>query len=476
MPKKDIRESIIHNQNGTYSYVMRCSIKNATGAFVSKVETLHIPEDIANNKKAVSEFIYTHRIQWKSELKQKLHRALEFTEQRRDMLFVDFAKEYVENILIYNPTAYNHHVASKAHLETVKPLLGKYLLSEMTQSVIQNFCKWLCTRTYKKATITAKPAVLTLIKERHIPLHLIAESCKIANTTPYAALHGKAISKTTAQSICDYLNIPLNRYFIVTEKDTPYSWCANNSVKIFIHGVLHEAVRQGIIEHNYASSEYIRPVTGTRGKKEILETPQEQKEFISCMNKEPDLRKKAAFALLIYTGMRSAELCGLTWENIDLENKTIAVVQNTVYVGKQFGTVTKDPKSAKSKRKIGIPSALVEILTAYKTWWKRAKEIHGDLWANTDKLFVQESGKDMSGGTIANWLKEFERKNGLKNVTPHGLRHSNITLLIASGVDAKTVSARAGHSDVQTTLNIYTHYTKDADRQAADIIDKLLHV
>jgi integrase len=123
-----------------------------------------------------------------------------------------------------------------------------------------------------------------------------------------------------------------------------------------------------------------------------------------------------------------------------------------------------------------MPTDLCDILKQYKIWWDNEKDNHGDLWANTDKLFVQQNGNDMCGSTLSMWLGNWQKKYGLKRVTPHAIRHSVITLLIANNVDVKTVSARAGHSDVQTTLNIYTHYTKEADRQAANKIDTLLKI
>ena len=82
----------------------------------------------------------------------------------------------------------------------------------------------------------------------------------------------------------------------------------------------------------------------------------------------------------------------------------------------------------------------------------------------------------MAGSTIRTWLTDFTQRNGLKHVTPHGLRHTNITLQIDNGVDIKTVSARARHQKVQTTLDIYTHRTARADKQAASIIDKILTI
>ena len=122
-----------------------------------------------------------------------------------------------------------------------------------------------------------------------------------------------------------------------------------------------------------------------------------------------------------------------------------------------------------------MPSTLVNVLKEYKVWWEEQKVLHGDLWENTDKLFVQDCGKDMSNATIGIWLKAFVREHDLKPVTLHGLRHTNITMQIVNGLDIKTVSARVGHSDIQTTLNIYSHYTKESDKKASDLINKLLY-
>lgn len=459
------------NKDGSISFTLKCSTKTANG-FQQHTKTIRIPLDITG-KKAIQEWLTKEQLAWKEEIE---HRGTKYSVAQNHILFVDFARQYIEDILVYHPTAYHHYNACQAHLKTIESKLGKNLLSEMTPLVLKPFFRWLMERRYEKYTITAKPALSTLIDEKHITLRSIAESCNIAHTTLFAALHGISVSKATATKICNHLQVPLKQYFTVTKEIKEYSYSANNGVKMFIHAVLQEAVRQELIERNYASKEYNYTVTGTKGKKEILESADEYKQFIECMNAESDLRKKAAFACYIYLGLRNAEVAGLAWKNIDLENNTIAIVQNTIYAGKQFGTVNKPPKSEKSNRLLGIPNALSDILKEYRTWWLQEQERHGDLWANTDKLFLSNTGKETSGGTLAGWLKDFEIQHGLKNVTPHGLRHSSVTLLIANGVDVKTVSARAGHADVQTTLNIYSHYTKEADRQAAETIDKLLKV
>lgn len=461
------------NRFNELSFVLHCSGKDPnTRKNKVYVKTFKVPSNL-QGKKEIEQFRLNIQIEWKKTVERM---SAGVTLQKNNILFMDFATKYVEDILIFNPTAYNHYKTCKYNLEILKVKLSKYYLYEMTPPTIQDFCQWLCKRRYKKTTVTVKESLRETIKLKKLTLKSISYSCCIAQTTLSVALKvGSAVQKETAIKLCSYLNVQFDKYFSLTEEERKYSYGANNSVKVLLHGILHEAVRQGLIEHNYASSEYTRAVTGTKGKKIILESKSEISQFLKCLNNETDLRKKTAFACYIFLGLRNAEVAGLEWKNIDLTAKTIAIVQNTMYV-QGFGTITKDPKSDKSKRVIAINATMVEILSAYKLWWDKEKQAHGDLWLNTDKLFVQNNGKDMNGMTLANWLKEWEGKNGLKKVTPHGLRHSNITMQIANGIDVKTVSARAGHADIQTTLNIYSHYTKEADVQAANRIEELLKI
>lgn len=80
----------------------------------------------------------------------------------------------------------------------------------------------------------------------------------------------------------------------------------------------------------------------------------------------------------------------------------------------------------------------------------------------------------MSLDTIGGYLKKFTDKHGLKPVHLHSLRHTNASILIASGVDLKTVSSRLGHSNLSTTGNIYAHVINSADAKASDALDHIL--
>ena len=461
-----------HNKRGELSFELHCSGKDAfTKKYKVYVKTYKVPNDL-KGKKEIEKFRINCQLEFKEEVDKKSKGIL--ANEGKKIYFYDYAEKWVEDILRYNNDAYNHYSHCKLHLKIFKEKFGLYTLEEMTLPVIQQFCDWLCERTYKKEIIIVKKDIRQAMEEQKVSFKQTWQECGISNATLCTALKvGNRISKDTAKKICNYLNINFNSYFEMKSEEVPYSRCANKSLKTMLHSILVRAVQERLIPINYATKEYTKSVTGTKGKKEIYDTIEDIREFVAKANEEKDIRKKVAFLIGLNLGLRGAEIAGLEWKDIDFENEIISINKNTMYVN-GFGIITKTTKNNSSTRIIRLPSNLVSLLKEYKVWWDEEKSRHGDLWEKTDRLFVQNCGKDMSNATISNWLKKFELDNNLKHVTLHGLRHTNITMQITNGVDIKTVSARVGHSDIQTTLNIYSHYTKESDKKASDLIDKII--
>ena len=92
----------------------------------------------------------------------------------------------------------------------------------------------------------------------------------------------------------------------------------------------------------------------------------------------------------------------------------------------------------------------------------------GDRWTDSGKIFTTQYGAPMHPDTLSDWFKKFIRKNNLPDIHLHSLRHTNATLLIASGTNIRTVAKRLGHSTPTTTGNIYAHAIKTADEMAAE--------
>lgn len=218
----------------------------------------------------------------------------------------------------------------------------------------------------------------------------------------------------------------------------------------------------------------------TKGHKRIDDTGKEY--VVGEYESEHELPEqiKVLFNLAIYGGLRKGELLALEWSDIDFENSTISIVKSTAVVnGKQ---IIKEPKTKNSKRIVSIPVWLTKRIQAMKVSRMKYRLSVGDYWQGAEWLFVQDNGKQMSyytpytafRDTIIRHNKDKELNQRLPEIPFHGLRHTSATLLIAGKQDAKTVAARLGHAQTSTTMNIYVHALKEADKTAINAIEDVL--
>ena len=159
-------------------------------------------------------------------------------------------------------------------------------------------------------------------------------------------------------------------------------------------------------------------------------------------------------------------------EDIDFKTKTMHIRKSRYLVNRKL--ITKCPKTETSIRSLAIPQLLVDKLLEYKEWYDKVKEALGDLWQKNTALLVNDEGNIIYPNLYRIWLRKILKKANLnKVVTVHSLRHTNITLMLTSGVDLRTVSARAGHARTSTTTDIYSHFIKNCDERASRIIDDI---
>lgn len=177
--------------------------------------------------------------------------------------------------------------------------------------------------------------------------------------------------------------------------------------------------------------------------------------------------------LALAVGMRRSELLGLEWSNIDLEKGELDVRQ--AIVRGRSGSVIKGTKNSSSFRLVSLSSSLIKELKEYKLHWRKERFRMGDKWIEEERewLFCNEDGTHFYPTTPTTWWNRFTSKAGVRHIRLHDLRHTAATILIARGNHAKIISERLGHSKIDTTMNIYGHALRSADRAAADSIDDL---
>lgn len=193
--------------------------------------------------------------------------------------------------------------------------------------------------------------------------------------------------------------------------------------------------------------------------------------LLTALDGEP-LKYKTIITLAVFTGLRRGELMGLEWQDVDFKKGTLQVRQASQYLPGQ-GTFTKDPKNESSKRIIAVPVPIMALLRQHKKQQAEMQLKFGDLWGNSDRVFTTTDGKPMHPDTATHWFIDFLERHGLPHIPLHGLRHTSATLMINEGIPLTSVSGRLGHSSTSTTSNIYIHYLKSADQEAANRLERL---
>lgn len=170
-------------------------------------------------------------------------------------------------------------------------------------------------------------------------------------------------------------------------------------------------------------------------------------------------------------GMRTAEVCGLRWGDIDFTKKVIHVKRNRLYT-KEFGIYEKEPKTATSLRDIPMPDALIDDLIIYMEWFRQADE-RFDERLDEYYLAVNMYRLPIFPHSVGQYLKRYEKAWQMKEVTCHGLRHTYCSLLLSQNVPIQTVSKYMGHSDSTVTLKVYSHFIPDTQDTALNALNNI---
>ncbi len=199
-------------------------------------------------------------------------------------------------------------------------------------------------------------------------------------------------------------------------------------------------------------------------------TIEEAKAILTAAKTEP-INIRLLIEIALFTGMRRGEIVGLKWSDINFDKQCLSV-KRSVYKPKGEKSIEKEPKSHSSFRTIAIPNCLCETLKKYKKYQTEYSLSHAATWRNLDYIFTDEVGNVMNPQTPTKQFSHFLARHNIRHLKFHCLRHTSATILLSNGCDIKTVSARLGHSSIDTT-NIYVHMLESVDRQAATTFENL---
>jgi integrase len=194
-------------------------------------------------------------------------------------------------------------------------------------------------------------------------------------------------------------------------------------------------------------------------------TPEQAAQFMEGVG---DAVWAVPFLVMLGTGIRIGECLALTWADVDLVGGWLVIRRTMTEDANGKRIFGDEAKSEYSRRRIKLDGRTLEVLKRHRE--REPVRGRGGLLFQGDI-----EGKPPAANTMQRRWKVLLDGAGLSGtITPHGLRHTHATLLLAAGVDVKTVSQRLGHASVSFTLDLYSHVLDEMQGRAVDVWDDVL--
>lgn len=229
---------------------------------------------------------------------------------------------------------------------------------------------------------------------------------------------------------------------------------SSKTIKNYINlvsSILEKAVEWNYLKENVAKNVTIPKNYNKPKKEQEIYNNEEIKKMFEALKTEPEPFKTMVY-ISFYTGARRGEVLALRWKDIDFENNIIHIVQNKIR--KVDGTKIKETKNKRSRSFVAPQILLTKIKEIYNNQNKE------------DLLF------NYYPATYTRMWQEFIKKNNLKYITLHDLRHTNGSILASKGVDIVTIAKRLGHLPA-TASAYYLHAVSEEDKKASEKLDNL---
>ncbi len=248
---------------------------------------------------------------------------------------------------------------------------------------------------------------------------------------------------------------------------------------IYYHSVLHNAlnvaVKRGLIARNVC--DLASPPRRVRHEIQPLTAEQAQNLLVALHGH----RWEALYTLALATGLRRGEILGLKWQDINFAAGTLQVRRilsrvPTLAANREHVYVEAEPKTKQSRRSVVIAPLALQSLVQHRTRQLEARQQAGLAWQDHDYVFCTSIGTHLNPNHVVEELKKLLHKAGLPDIRFHDLRHSAATLLLTAKIHPKVVQEILGHTQISTTMDIYSHVLpglqEDAMGKLHDVLSK----
>ena len=197
----------------------------------------------------------------------------------------------------------------------------------------------------------------------------------------------------------------------------------------------------------------------------MIWTPEQTGRFLDHTHDAGD-RLYALYHLATFTGLRRGEACGLHWDGVDLDARTLTVRWQLVQLG--WATALDTPKSSDSEGSVALDTETVAVLRAHRTQQHRERLAAGPAWTKTGLVFTLSTGGRLHPADVTDHFHHLATQAGLPPIRLHDLRHGAATMALAAGVPMKVISNRLRHSSPHFTAKFYGDVLPELSHAAAE--------
>jgi integrase len=254
-----------------------------------------------------------------------------------------------------------------------------------------------------------------------------------------------------------------------------------NSIRIMrtvLRSALHQAEREGLLVRNVAALSDPPQLDQPEGRSLTLA---EAKTLLSAAKGE---RLEALYAVTLTCGLRRGEALGISWTDVDFDSGLLHVrrqlrrerlsLEEAQELGRRTQLVLRNLKTRRSRRTLHITPALDGLLRAQRARQAQERLAAGPAWADSDLVFTTKKGTPIDPDNFAHYFHRLCARADLGHWTPHELRHSAASIMLAQGTPLWVVSEVLGHASLAITKDVYGHLDGDEKKEATEAITDVL--
>ncbi|MGI8546822.1 MAG: site-specific integrase [Gemmatimonadaceae bacterium] len=239
-----------------------------------------------------------------------------------------------------------------------------------------------------------------------------------------------------------------------------------NRCRRTLRTALTRAMKWGYVARNVASLTDAPKVTP---REMTALAPEDAKTLLKTVAGD---RLEALYTVALALGLRQGEALGLRWQDIDVEARSLTVRYQLQRVDGKPALV--EPKTAKSRRTLTLPTIAVDALRRHRIRQLEERLWAGSRWQEGGFVFTSTIGTPVDEHNLRKQFRALVKKAELPPMRFHDLRHSAASLLAAQGANARDVMETLGHTQIATTMNLYTHVFTERKAELAAMMDAAL--